>query len=258
VARATAALVSGEPSGRTFALVVLAACLVSGLAALIQALVGFAAMPESVPDLKGLLGDGDGTTPARLPPFLVLPGMSLVLGGGLAFSALLVVGAKRSVRAGSGGRSERAQAAFRMTMLRVLAGMALLFSTLVALLSIQVVRVALGRIEEVGPLVWWAIASIIVFGAAGLVRILAARGQGGARLEEGSPEAPLTGGLADDSRWILGMFYVDREDPSLLVEKRFGIGYTLNYGRPVAAWLTAVYTLLFLGLLALVVVELAR
>ncbi|MEE8556523.1 MAG: DUF5808 domain-containing protein [Myxococcota bacterium] len=32
-------------------------------------------------------------------------------------------------------------------------------------------------------------------------------GQGGARLER-------------------GMFYINREDPSVLVEKRFGLGYT--------------------------------
>jgi uncharacterized membrane protein len=31
------------------------------------------------------------------------------------------------------------------------------------------------------------------------------------------------------------MFYVNPDDPAILVEKRFGIGYTLNFGRP-AAW----------------------
>jgi uncharacterized membrane protein len=130
--------------------------------------------------------------------------------------------------------------------------MALLFCGNVTLLSVQVVRVALGQASRVGGFVWWAIASIILFGAAALVRILFARGQGGARLEEGSVEAPLTGGLADNSRWVLGMFYVDRDDPSLVVEKRFGVGYTLNYGRPAAVGISVGYGLLFLGLLALI------
>ena len=52
---------------------------------------------------------------------------------------------------------------------------------------------------------------------------------------------------APDRHWKAGLFYVNREDPALLVPKRFGIGYTLNYGRPLAWILTAA----FVGLLAL-------
>jgi uncharacterized membrane protein len=255
--RATAPLVADADRGRGLAWAVLIGCVAAALASLSHAVAGFASMPEQVPTLRGLLGYETATTPRSLPAFLVLPGMSLVLGTGLALSALLVSGAKRSIRAGSGGRSLEAQAAFRLTMLRVLAAMALLFCGNVTLLSFQVVRVALGQAPKVGSFVWWAIASIVLFGAAALARILVARGQGGARIEEGSEEAPLTGGLADNSRWVLGMFYVDREDPSLVVEKRFGIGYTFNYGRRIAVWCSVAYGLAFLALLALFGVAIA-
>ena len=40
----------------------------------------------------------------------------------------------------------------------------------------------------------------------------------------------------DDSKWALGMFYFNPADPSIFVEKRSGIGQTLNFGRP-AAWI---------------------
>jgi uncharacterized membrane protein len=33
-----------------------------------------------------------------------------------------------------------------------------------------------------------------------------------------------------------GVIYVNREDPALFVPKRFGIGWTLNFGRP-ASWI---------------------
>lgn len=36
--------------------------------------------------------------------------------------------------------------------------------------------------------------------------------------------------------WKMGMFYFNRDDAALFVEKRFGVGYTLNFARP-AAWL---------------------
>ena len=39
-----------------------------------------------------------------------------------------------------------------------------------------------------------------------------------------------------DRCWRAGMFYVNPDDPAILVEKRFGIGYTLNFARP-GAWL---------------------
>jgi uncharacterized membrane protein len=37
-----------------------------------------------------------------------------------------------------------------------------------------------------------------------------------------------------DYRW--GLFYFNRDDPSMLVPKRFGIGWTLNLARP-GTWL---------------------
>ncbi len=52
--------------------------------------------------------------------------------------------------------------------------------------------------------------------------------------------------LDDDDRWVLGMFYYDPANPSVFVEKRVGIGYTPNYGRP-AAWLMTI------GIIAVIV-----
>jgi uncharacterized membrane protein len=37
-----------------------------------------------------------------------------------------------------------------------------------------------------------------------------------------------------DEHWKMGLFYYNPDDPALLVEKRLGIGYTLNFARPVA------------------------
>jgi len=52
-----------------------------------------------------------------------------------------------------------------------------------------------------------------------------------------------------DRAWKLGQFYYNPDDPALLVEKRFGIGYTLNFGNRASWWL--------LGLLLVPVVVLA-
>ena len=57
---------------------------------------------------------------------------------------------------------------------------------------------------------------------------------------------PLTDDLADNRRCVLGVFYVNRDDPSFFVEKRFGLGYTINFGNPLAV----VFLVLFLAAIA--------
>lgn len=42
--------------------------------------------------------------------------------------------------------------------------------------------------------------------------------------------------IRDDRDWKLGLFYFNRDDPSLFVENRFGSNNGLNYARK-AAWL---------------------
>jgi uncharacterized membrane protein len=43
----------------------------------------------------------------------------------------------------------------------------------------------------------------------------------------------------DDTLWWGGLFYINREDHALLVPRRFGLGWTLNFGNPKAAMLLA-------------------
>ena len=41
----------------------------------------------------------------------------------------------------------------------------------------------------------------------------------------------------DDMYWRGGLFYVNPEDHALVVPRRFGLGWTLNFGNPRAAML---------------------
>ena len=70
-------------------------------------------------------------------------------------------------------------------------------------------------------------------------------------MERGTAEAPLTNGLADNTHWAWGLFYVDRNDPSIMVEKRFGLGYTLNYGNRKAILIVVSFVVLSLSLVVL-------
>ena len=65
-------------------------------------------------------------------------------------------------------------------------------------------------------------------------------GQGGENLPDtGSEPSPApeklpAGDRTPDQCWFAGVIYVNRNDPAVLVEKRFGVGYTLNFGHPVS------------------------
>jgi uncharacterized membrane protein len=87
------------------------------------------------------------------------------------------------------------------------------------------------------------VATVIAFGmlilTVFLLFALLSMGQGGSRAAPGSP----TGDRTPDARWKWGMFYINPKDPALFVEKRFGIGYTVNLGNR-WSWIFLVITLL--------------
>ena len=41
----------------------------------------------------------------------------------------------------------------------------------------------------------------------------------------------------DDDRYWYGFFYINRDDPELFVPKRYGLGWTVNFGHPKSKWL---------------------
>jgi uncharacterized membrane protein len=51
-----------------------------------------------------------------------------------------------------------------------------------------------------------------------------------------SADTPPVGDRTPDECWKLGLFYLNRNDPALFVEKRFGLGWTLNFANP-KSWL---------------------
>jgi uncharacterized membrane protein len=81
------------------------------------------------------------------------------------------------------------------------------------------------------------------------IRLGFVTGQGGSRIKlpDEPGEAPTGKVNRDDDRyWILGQFYYNPEDPALFLEKRFGIGWTMNFARPLA-WAILIAPLLLVA-----------
>lgn len=71
-------------------------------------------------------------------------------------------------------------------------------------------------------------------------------GQGGSRINLDKPMNEDVMDRDDDQHWKLGQFYFNKDDPALFIEKRFGVGWTNNWARPMS-WIL----ILFIILLAL-------
>src|SRR5262249_52961286 len=76
--------------------------------------------------------------------------------------------------------------------------------------------------------------------------VLARLGQGGSRMPA-ADDARVAGSavpIGDRTPdWKLGIFYFNPDDSAVLVEKRFGLGYSLNFARP-TAWIIVLLALM--------------
>ena len=53
----------------------------------------------------------------------------------------------------------------------------------------------------------------------------------------------------DDEKWIYGFIYYNKEDPKLMVEKRLGMGWSINMARPMGKLITIILVLITFGTL---------
>ncbi len=237
---------------RPLPMLALAAALAGGLFAILYAASHYPELPDRIPIHFGPSGEPDGWAERSWAAILLMPTMTLVMGVILAGAALLVGRVRLAVRSGDQGVSRAAQERFRRALSDYLAVIGLLTTAALAVGSVSIVEVALGREAALHPTFLVLMIAMVVWALAGVVVIGLRVGQGGARLEEAAAGEPLTGGLADNRRWRLGLFYVNPDDPALFVEQRFGLGYTLNFGNRTAVVLLLAFLLFMVGLMVVV------
>jgi uncharacterized membrane protein len=246
---AAVAFLAAEPSG-TILLpsLALALGLAGGVSAVGYAWVHYSEHPDRVPTHFGITGEPDAWRPRSFFTVMLTPILTVTLGPGLAGVAFLIGRAKRAVRYPDHGESFRAQQRFRLVMSRFMALVSILTTAMLSVLSVSAVRVGLGAAQALPPTMPVLAAGLVIGALGGTLYIALRYGQGGSRLERAAAEAPLTDGLADNRRWVLGMFYVNRDDPSYLIEHRSGLGYTINFGNWKAVALVVGFVALVLGI----------
>ncbi|SET65978.1 Uncharacterized membrane protein [Natronincola peptidivorans] len=112
-----------------------------------------------------------------------------------------------------------------------------LLGTLVVL-NLNFGYIQLNVLQMINPT---AAVNLLVYGLAtaipiiGVIIVAMKTGQSGSRIkvEDVDEEYPNVIDRDDDGFWKWGLYYYNPDDPSLFIEKRFGIGWTINCGRPI-------------------------
>ena len=177
-------------------------------------------VPDPMPVHWDLYGNPNGWMLKTWHIFGMLIGAEALLCAILTFSVVAMLYSSRQIAA-SGARAGE-ERRFRWIGIAALVAGSYLSAALAFLPLNPHATLALGGITL--P------AAIMIVLSLELIR----RGQGGVRLAPAS-DAEVISDRTPDQNWIWGLFYYNPDDPALMVEKRFGIGWTLNFAHR-GAW----------------------
>ena len=196
--------------------------LIGGLAAF--TLSHYDQFPSQIPTNVGLAGNVTSSVPKS--PLTVLFPTFFVAFMGAIFTLVHwgTIHSKKPVDPAAPVSSALAYATFArvQSILMVVGG--LLISGLTAGL---ILASSLGAISMVYAAVITMVGTLLFVALVTIISLV--MGQSGARL---FPDTTATGmSRDDDEHWLLGTIYCNRNDPSIFVPKRFGIGWTSNIAR---------------------------
>jgi uncharacterized membrane protein len=191
----------------------------------------YPAAPARIPTHFDLSGAPDTYSPKTVGSYFLLVWMQIGLEALLAGLAFLTAGSRALP-----GASE---ASVRRVLLRFVYAIKVGVLAVEGILAVGITAAAIAPHPHLAPgaalyLPLLLVVVILVGTFVMTVRIVRARAS--------APPLSATDRM-NDRHWKLGIFYVHRQDPSLFVERRFGVGYTINLGNPLS-WLV------LLGILA--------
>jgi uncharacterized membrane protein len=226
----------GERSDKTIGTAWYLLYLVPIAIAVFAAVLKYPSLPGQIPMHYNIAGEVDRYAAKSIGTFAVMPLIQLLLG-------LMFAGMNFGIGMSGHQRNFRRTQAFQGIMsiyLFVIGFMVMLMFTCIQLTMVSIINEKLMMVLPVVLLV--VIFAICIFLG---VKV----GQGGSRLETRG-DAPINK-VDDDRYWLGGFLYCNKDDPSLFVEKRFGMGYTLNFGNLKSFIAIAVFVVLILAITVL-------
>ncbi|WML37157.1 DUF1648 domain-containing protein [Clostridium sp. OS1-26] len=224
--------------------------IIPGIIIIVNIIIGinvYDRLPDLIPTHWNALGQVDGWTKKSYKAMLQMPFIQFFMTLVLFFSYKIIGWSKQQINASNPEESRERNIIFRRRWSGYMVIMVILINLLFTYTNLNILQV----INTSGK---GMMAVIISF--TGLVLILSiymslTTGQGGSRIKlkrETNTPSDLVD-RDDDKYWKLGnSIYVNKDDPSLFVEKRFGIGWTMNYGRIESIIITIVLLVLIIAM----------
>lgn len=194
--------------------------------------------PDQIPMHYNFSGEVTRYSDKSYGTLLVLPFISLFLTGMMLLINWGITQAKQQIDADQPEVSMKQNMIFRRRWSIFLFYTTLLVNLMLALFHLQLIYPIPPVISFITP---FLLTGIIIIWA---LILSVTTGQGGSKVRIDTPTEKELINPDDDEHWKLGMFYFNKDDPTLLLEKRFGIGWTFNWARP-AAWIIIILILVF-------------
>ncbi|HEY4224424.1 MAG TPA: DUF1648 domain-containing protein [Pseudolysinimonas sp.] len=178
---------------------------------------------------------------------LLLVGAAVVV----LLTALSAVAARYNARTQSDDTAD--QAALRTRVQRSM--LTSLLSQLSFVIAIGISGIEL--IQRLLPGATWTVAvCAIVLVVLVMAVVIAAVVRGRRHMQPANvrdPRTPRPDAVDDDQHWRGGLLYVNRDDPALVVPRRFGLGWTFNLGHPGGIAVTVLLLLVVAGVVTTVI-----
>jgi len=205
-------------------------------------------LPEMIPQQVEFSGEVITYAEKTLWIVLSMPLMMLAMAVLFAFLGWMINRVKRQTDDRDIARGLRHNRTFQIVMGQAMFWLGLALIGILAGTQLSI----LGLLTP--QFILWATFAFLALIIGGMGYVFYAIGQGGYRLTErertDEERARASEVAEDDSNWILfGTLYNNREDPSLFVEKRVGMGWTTNVGHPVGRWLMIITAILLVALI---------
>lgn len=183
-------------------------------------------IPNRIPTNFDFEGNVTGWTDKSTRALLMLPALQVFMTGLFIFINTIISRSKQQIDAANPEASVQRNIVFRRrwSAFSIVMG---------AVIIVQFFASQLSYIINLGP-TFLLVVNIVGIGAilVGCIVLSFTTGQGGSRVKTVLGKQDKVINRDDDRHWKLGQFYFNPDDPAIWIEKRFGVGWTINFARP--------------------------
>ncbi|WP_123054215.1 DUF1648 domain-containing protein [Clostridium sp. JN-1] len=203
----------------------------------------YSSLPYRVPTHFDFSGNPNGWMDKSYKVIWAMPAAQIFMTAIMFFSYKIIAWSKQQINPSNPEESQKRDKIFRHTWSKFMVVSCIVMNLLFTfgnLTIFQVIKLN-PKISSIIPIVIAIV--MVIFSVYVSIKI----GQGGSRIDfnNGSKGDSKVSNIDDDKYWKLGnTIYVNKDDPALFVEKRFGIGWTMNFGRKESIIILAVFILL--------------